>query len=307
MPLDFCPTPVGVPSGILIPQNLNSTSGDFDQWAVFSQVSYDLTDALEITAALRYDRDDREQTDVLTGRTDEATFDDVQPKLSLAWKITPSAMLYATYAEGYKSGTFNPLPPPGATFPLVVEQEGTESFEVGAKTTWFDQRLVANLSAYLTNYDKPQIFRFDVTTGGQVAINAKEAEIKGVELELATRVTSGLDLTFAYGYTDAKFTDFNGTGLFDDNRLPNTPRYTLQAGARYERPVTATASLVARVDYLKTGSTYFGEDNLMYQPDYQTVDVRLGLQRSKWKVALWVATFSTSPMRSPASRAPSRR
>jgi len=285
--LPFCPTPPGVESGILIPQNLNTTEGEFDQWAVFAQANYDLTEQLELTLALRYDEDKREQRDLLTSRTDQSTFSDFQPKLSLAWKPTDALMAYATYAEGYKSGAFNPVPGPGATFPLVVEQEGTDNYEVGLKSSWLDRRLTANLSAYYTDYTDAQIFQLDITTGGQVAINADAARIRGAELEVAARPIEGLDLTLGYGYTDAIFTDFNGTGLNDDNRLPNAPRSSLMAGVRYEHALTDSMSWITRVDYYRTGEIYYSEDNAVYQPSYQTVDAQLGLQGERWSATLW--------------------
>jgi iron complex outermembrane receptor protein len=39
LPLPFCTTPPGTVSGILVPQDLNTTEGDFDQFAVFAQAS----------------------------------------------------------------------------------------------------------------------------------------------------------------------------------------------------------------------------------------------------------------------------
>ena len=285
--LPFCPTPPGVESGILIPQNLNTTDSEFDQWAVFAQANYDIAEQLELTLALRYDEDKREQLDLLTTRTDEATFSDFQPKVSLAWKPSSDMMWYATYAEGYKSGAFNPVPPPGATFPLVVEQEGTDNYEIGMKSSWLDRRLTANLSAYYTDYTNAQIFQLDITTGGQVAINADEARIRGAELELVARPLDGLDLSVSYGYTDATFTDFNGTGLYDDNRLPNAPRNNLMAGARYEHALNEAISWIGRVDYYRTGDIYYSEDNVVYQPAYDTVDLQLGLQGERWSATVW--------------------
>lgn len=287
VPLPLCPTPPGVESGILIPQNLNTTRGDFEQWALFAQANYDITQSLELTLALRYDEDSREQLDVLTGRSDDATFSDLQPKVSLAWKSTDNVMLYGTYAEGYKSGTFNPVPGPGAFFPLVVKQEGTDNYELGVKSSWLERRLQVNAAAYYTDYKHAQIFQLDLSTGGQVAINADSAEIKGMEIEIAARPLPGLDVNIAYGYTDGTFTDFNGTGLNDGNRLPNSPRSGLSAGARYEHPLNAQMSLVTRADLSRTGQIYFAEDNAVYQPSYSTVDVQLGLQGSSWSATLW--------------------
>jgi iron complex outermembrane receptor protein len=274
-------------SGIRVPTQLNILESEFDQWAVFAQGNYDLTDALELTVALRYDEDKREQHDVLGNRTDEATFSDFQPKVSLAWKATADLMLYATYAEGYKSGAFNPPPNPTQTFPLVVEQEGTSNYEVGAKSTWLDNRLQLNGSLYYTDYEDIQVFRLDLQTGGQVAINANEARIQGVELELVTRPAQGLELSAAYGYTDAEFTDFDGTGVFDGNRLPNTPRYTLNAAARYEYALRNGLGLVTRVDYNRFGDIYFADDNIGYQPTYDTLDAQIGVEGERWSLTFW--------------------
>jgi iron complex outermembrane receptor protein len=287
LPIPGCPTPPGQESGFLTPLSLNTTEGEFDQWAVFAQMNYDLTEALELTLALRHDEDKREQLDNLTGRRDQATFSDTQPKLSLAWKLTPGVMLYATYAEGYKSGAFNPPPGPGAFFPLVVQQEGTDSYELGLKSAWLDDRVRANLAMYRTDYQGVPIFQLDVTTGGQVAINANEASIDGVELELAARLGNGFDAVMSYGYTDARFDDFNGTGLYDDNRLPNAPRYGFNTGLRYARNLNDALELVTRVDYQRTGDIFFAENNLVYQPSYSTVDAQIGISGDRWSATVW--------------------
>jgi iron complex outermembrane receptor protein len=286
-PLPICPTPTGVISGIVVPTQLNVLEGEFKQSALFAQANYDITDALELSVALRYDEDQREQLDVLGARRDEATFSDFQPKVSLSWKPTPGVMLYTTYAEGYKSGAFNPPPSPTQTFPLVVKQEGTDNFEVGVKSSWMDHRVTANASVYYTEYSDAQIFQLDLQTGGQVAINANAVEIRGGELELATRPMRGLELSAALGYTDSEFTDFNGTGLYNGNRLPNSPKSTFNASGRYEWPLSGDKSLVARLDYHRVGGLYFAEDNVAYQPSYETVDAQFGLEAGKWSVTLW--------------------
>src|SRR6185295_9072080 len=162
-----------------------------------------------------YDADRRKQLDLLTTRQDSATFSDWQPKVSLAWKPSDALMLYATYANGYKSGAFNPVPGPGAFYPLVVKQEGTDNYEVGLKSSWLERRLQVNAAAFYTDYTDAQIFQLDITTGGQVAINSDKAKIKGAEVEIAARPVRGLSLSLSYGYTNAEFTDFNGTGLYD--------------------------------------------------------------------------------------------
>ena len=287
IPIPGCPTPPGQESGILTFLPLNTLEGDFDQWAVFGQASYDLTEQLELTLALRYDRDERTQHDLLSGRTDSATFDDWQPKISLAWRPHEDMMIYGTYTEGYKSGAFNPPPPPDAFFPLVVDQEGSDSFEIGLKSTWADNRVLFNAALFYTDYSDTQIFQLDLSTGGQVAINADAAEIKGGEVEFAVLPAEGWELSASYGYADAEFTDFNGTGLFDGNKLPNAPNSTLNLGARYAHPLTSNLDLVTRLDYRRTGKIYYAEDNIIYQPAFDTVDARIFIEGEHWTVSLW--------------------
>jgi iron complex outermembrane receptor protein len=168
-----------------------------------------------------------------------------------------------------------------------VKQEGSTNYEVGTKTSWLDDTLQVNASVYYTDYEDIQVFRLDLQTGGQVAINADEARIRGAELELISRPLRGLELTAAYGYTDAEFTNFNGTGTFDGNRLPNTPLDTFNGAVRYEHALADALRLVTRVDYHLTGSIYFADENVGYQPAYQTVDAQIGFERDNWALTFW--------------------
>lgn len=302
-PLPFCATPPGVLTGNFITLPLNTTEGRFRQYAAFAQSNYDITDTLELTLALRYDRDEREQLDVLLGRTDEAAFKDLQPKVSLAWQAQDNLMLYATYAEGYKSGAFNPPPQPTSNYNLVVEQEGTQSYEAGVKSTLMNGRLLLNSALYYTDYTNPQIFQLDLSTGGQVAINANAARIWGWEAEVVARPMTGLNLNAAFGLTRGEFKDFNGTGLYDGNVLPNMPEYSLNIGAQYSFPVADFGGMV-RVDYARVGRIYFAEDNTLYQPSYNTVDAQIALEGESWTVALWGKNiFSEDYVTSAFSRA----
>jgi iron complex outermembrane receptor protein len=90
-----------------------------------------------------------------------------------------------------------------------------------------------------------------------------------------------------YGYTDAKFTDFDGTGLNDGNRLPNAPRSSLNAGLRLAHRLNDALELIARADYQRTGRLYFSEDNHVYQPAYATTDAQLGVAGERWTLTAW--------------------
>lgn len=116
---------------------------DSDVYAVFGQLAFDLTDNLELAAALRYDREERQVSSlvptaprtqyidfnpgdgVFTGGAPlnpalnpainpsgvipdrQRTFDQVEPKVSLTWEPSDGLTLYANAGIGFKSGGFN--------------------------------------------------------------------------------------------------------------------------------------------------------------------------------------------------------
>jgi iron complex outermembrane receptor protein len=222
-----------IPSGILLPLHLAQNRNYDDQYAGFGQMNYDLTDKIELTAALRYDRDNRSQRDYLLTRDDKATFDAWQPKASLSYKFSPEGMVYATYAQGYKSGIFNTFNTVGGNKPLVVKPEATDSIEVGTKDSFFGRRLLLSAATYYTKYENAQEYSLDIQSGGQATVNVARSRLYGFEAEATARPMRGLDLSVAYGYTKSRIQDFNGTGEYLGQSLPSTPLYTLNLAGQY--------------------------------------------------------------------------
>lgn len=107
-----------------------------DVYAVFGQLAYDITDKVEASVALRYDREERDVRSLVPtnatslyidtcgdGRVNSPinpglcatgsiapqskTFDELEPKLSLTWDATELTTVYGTAGVGFKSGGFN--------------------------------------------------------------------------------------------------------------------------------------------------------------------------------------------------------
>jgi len=289
-----CATPMFELSGQPVSLSLNSTAGASKQYAAFAQANYDLTRRLELTLALRYDRVRVSQVDLLSLISNEATFSKAQPKASLAFRATDEAMVYATYSQGFKSGAFNPPPGPGAGFPLVVDNEVSKNYEVGAKTEWLDRRVLLNAAAYYTDYLNPQIFQLDVQSGGQVTINAHKARIQGFELELVARPVPHLDLNASYGYTDSKIKDFDGSALYRGQSLPNMPQSTLNLGLQYGVPLNGERIIKGRLDYYRSGTISYQDfqnnadpNHFLFTPSYYTLDGQIGIDSGRWSLTAY--------------------
>lgn len=268
------------------------------QTAVFGQASYDLTPVLELTAALRYDRDDRsvvtrgDESGVLIERRDKV-FDRFQPKLSLAWQATPDHLLYATYAQGFKTGGFNAPPGPGDIHEAVFRPEKTRAYEIGVKTSWLDGRLVANLAGFHTRYEDLQYFAF--IGANSLAFNADRADIWGVEFSGVARLIANLTLDASFSLTDSKIEQLtapdpvNPAVLVDyaGRSTPNNPRNALNIGAQYEWPVAPDARLVLRADWRHLGRIYYEIDNVLHSPGRDSLDARIAYETPHWSLAFW--------------------
>lgn len=267
------------------------------QTAVFGQISVDLTDALELTGALRYDRDNRRVTvrGVDTGALVEArekVFDKVTPKISLAYRVTADHLLYATYGQGFKTGGFNPPPGPGDIHQSVFRPEKTKAFEAGVKTGWLAGRLLLDLAAFKTNYQDYQYFAF--INGLDLAFNIDKVNVWGLEAAATASLSETLSVDIGYAYTHAEidaFTAPNPVTLiatdYAGNRTPNTPRSTLNIGGTYRQPLANGANLVARVDYARVGRINYEIDNVLYSPGRDSVDARAAYETAHWSLALW--------------------
>lgn len=300
-------------------------------YAVFGELSYDITDKLTATAGGRVYRYNNSligffgYSDGYSSKTgvaacfadavvngspctnvDKATKDTGSLyKLNLTYKATDDALVYGTMSRGYRPGGVNrrgTLPPYAADF--------IDNFELGFKTSWLDRRLRLNGAIYQLNWKDLQL-SFLGANGLTEVRNAGKARIRGFEADLWARPADGLTLSGGFSYNDAKITrafcvyaDCNDPGTEDDpnavlapkgSRLPVTAKLKANALVRYERPV---GDMVAHV---QGAMIYEGKrlsDLRAYEggikgplPSYTTFDMTAGLTGDLWSVELYAVNL----------------
>jgi iron complex outermembrane recepter protein len=275
-------------------------------WAVFGNASYDITEQLEVDLSLRYDRDRRRQTTLTptpflpnvpgfpqgaTGDVRSRVFDDWQPKVTLTWEPSPTLTLYGGYSRGFRSGGFNQTGVGAVAFANgivgvgdIFEAETANTFELGGRAQLFDRRLRLAANVYMTETRNSYFFVFLAANSTQNLGNIPEADIWGFELEATARPMRGLDLTAAFGYTNSEITDFPDPSVIG-NELPLISRYTLNLGAQYRAPITNSGlGLLARVDYRRTGRTWWEPFNTTSRDPINLVNARLGIEGENWSL-----------------------
>jgi iron complex outermembrane receptor protein len=128
------------------------------------------------------------------------------------WKPIETAMLYASYSRGYRSGTFNGLAYGSANQVYFVPPESVNAYEIGFKTRWLENRLQVNGALFYYDYQGQQGQVVDATaTANLVSFNGK---LKGLELEAQYAATERLTFSASVGLLSSKY---------DPGECPSTP------------------------------------------------------------------------------------
>ena len=262
---------------------------ELEDFAAFGNLSYDLTEDLELTLAFRYDEETPKDT--TQGRSE--TFSELQPKASLAYSFREGLLAYVTIGKGFRAGGFNNLAP-GSNFLPGFDAESLVSYETGFKGTSPGGRFRGGVSLFFIDYDDQQYFLFD-QTGTQANINVRKSEITGGELEITALPTESLQINFGLGFTDSKIKEYEDipgvlvpASEIIGRKVPGAPVWSLNLALQHTHALTAALDLVSRLDYEHRDKTYWTLDNLDTQPAYDLTNLSLALENERWSTRLYV-------------------
>ncbi len=224
--------------------------------AVFTNVSYALTDRLELGAGLRYFYDDVaiiRDPGTAQQTSDQESFDALTPRVYASYELGAGAMVYLNVAKGFRSGGFNDAGVP------AYQPEDLVSYDVGIKSEFFDRAVVAELAVFYSEYTKAQTIATVVDPDNSLSsriANVGEAEIKGAELAVSWQVTDALSVGVNGSVTDTKVTSLKGATASSHavgDPLDLVPDYTFNVSGTYELDWTEGVPGFVRLDYSELG------------------------------------------------------
>jgi outer membrane receptor protein involved in Fe transport len=218
----------------------------------------------------------------------------------LDWQATDAVLAYANVSRGYKAGGFPTLPASYTGALAPVTQEKLTDYEAGFKAQFLGRRLLVNGAAFYYDYTDKQLKSriIDPIFGILTAlVNIPKSTVRGSELEVHARPVTGLDISAAATFLDAKidrFTGVNQVGQVDDfagSSVPYTPKWTLTSGINYDHPLTDRWSgfVGAQISYRSETTAAIGSPSLYLMPSYALLDLQLGVQSQdgRWRVFAW--------------------
>ena len=281
-----------------------------ESWAAYAQASYDVTDKLSVSLGARYTDEEKQATvfngtvlynlypqsgwidgfvrpddvfipQVLGSDTDgdgvpdapaQESWSRFTPRVGVEYQYSRDMLLFASYSQGFKSGTFNPratVNEPG------VSPEVVDSFELGIKSDVTDQ-LRVNATLFSYDHKDRQYIGIEGNSDDPTALqqrlrNAAETAADGIELEVTYVASDNLSFDIAYGFIDFEIKENNAVPPLIG--LASTPENTLNVGATYTLDsqygyFTLNANYYYRDDYL-----LFETSDLIEQDAYGMVNV----------------------------------
>jgi len=228
-----------------------------NSYAAYANASYAVTDALRLSAGVRWTRDEKDyfrttstfsSSPLLTSVApfvfeEKDHWNDLSPMASIDYQFGPSTMAYLRYAKGFKSGGFNGRANEVGSA-TAYDPETSDSFEAGLKTT-IARQLRLNVAVFHNNYKdfQARVSELDESTTPPTpllsVLNAGKLRIRGAELEAAWTPTPQLLIDAQIGYLDAeykefddlRFTNFGGSRAFQEPAF--APKWTMRYGAQY--------------------------------------------------------------------------
>jgi iron complex outermembrane receptor protein len=253
--------------------------------AAFAHADWSLTDSFSVIGGIRYDRDEKKFTQASSNDHDEGDYSTISPKLCVRYRLTPEATVFATASKGYRAGGFNSFAPAygGSTEYLNYDKETVWNYELGAKTSFFDNRLGVDISLFYMDISDMQV-ETAVDNIYTYVLNAAEATFPGVELSADFNATNEISFFATFGYTDATFDEFSDEqGDYSGNTNPFAPRYSLSAGAQYR----SRAGWFARLDVTGYGKMYLDKANLYERDAFALVNGKIGYEGESFDAYLY--------------------
>lgn len=318
----------------LATSSLADTHQKTESVAVFADLTYGLTEHVDLSFGLRYTAEEKEAArrfesffdpalsvvhdtppflagagvpgTPITGKQD---FDALTPKVIISYQPREQLLLYASAARGFKSGGFDGRGTTGFQF-QPFEPETVWGYEAGLKSTLADGRLIANAALFYNDYEDMQVTSFgaDPVSGTFQSLftNAAKARIQGVELDLTARPLATLDVYATLGYLDAEYEEFDilvGGVVTDvsDRELVNAPEWSASLGTTYEHALTSSLIGSMHVDAAYRGKTYneITASELLASDSYVLVNAWLALRTDDghWELRAGVRNLTDREIR----------
>jgi iron complex outermembrane receptor protein len=297
-----------------------------ESWALYTQANFSLSDKVSMSVGARYTEEEKSAfvenglifdnvypysgwlpgyvrpagdlvprvlgTDTDSDGTLDApkseTWSRFTPKVSIEYQANKDLMWFASYSQGFKSGTFNPR----ATInEPAVDPEVVDSYEIGVKSEFYDS-VRANITLFKLEHKDRQYISVlpgeSATDLQQILGNVGQSSANGLEAEITYQASDVMSIDLALGLINSDFDrvietapDNTVIDISDRFEISNTPGQTMNLAVNYLIP-SASGDFVVTTNYYYRGSySLFEQDNLLNQSSYGLLNLSVNWESNE--------------------------
>ncbi|MEM7426946.1 MAG: TonB-dependent receptor [Pseudomonadota bacterium] len=220
----------------------------------FGELTYKVTDKLDVTAGLRYQRDEQRRRGIAFANSPipfimgspqnyQRTFDAILPKFAIGYNVNDELRVGAVVSKGFNPGgvgfSFNTVftGTPGTPF-FNFEDETLWNYELYLRGRFLDGRLTTQANAFYTDFKDHQISTVTLLPNNlfdSVVVNAEDAESYGLEASANFQATDTFRVFGSIGLLKTKIKKFTAsTAGLQGNEFRGAPDFTGTAGFDWE-------------------------------------------------------------------------
>ncbi len=318
-------TPFLTASPLTPNQPANVATADVDILALFARFEWNIGDQSRLSFEGRYTEEDKAINGLQSffgapSGQQSNTWSYFAPRVTYDYALSDDTLLYASAAQGIKSGGFNTSFSPAFPGEQFFDEESNTTIELGAKGTFADNRIRYDLALFYVDWEDLQISGAseDPAFINAIVRNSGSASSQGLELQVDSYITESLDIGFGFAYADPKFdngvidraiTTLCGDGTLCTNnvggqQVGRTVKTQFNLYANFHHEMANNWRWYARADYIFRDESPTRSANLQFIDDWNIVNARVGFANENWDIALWAKNlfdeeFVTSQIRQP--------
>lgn len=263
--------------------------------AAYGQLETALSEKLTLISGLRVENS---KADYVDSAGLDLTNNDVLfgGKLGLQYNLASDHMVFTTFSRGFKAGGINNAS--GLAENLRrFDSEYLWNLESGLKSSWLDDTLVTNLTAFYTLRKNAQLknsLQVPKVPGPgtdfiEYLANADKVTNIGIEADLDWLINDKLRLLASVGLLDTDLHNYKNPQLLSEGinlkgrRIAHAPAYQFSIGGELyiTNNLTFTANIEGKDEF------YFSNSHNFKSSSYTITNASLNYELENWTISLW--------------------
>jgi iron complex outermembrane recepter protein len=229
----------------------------------------------------------------------------VSGKIGADWRVNEQVLTYLSISQGYRGVAFNGQAYNDNSELTFAEPEKLTSYEIGAKTEFWNRRGIFNFAAFHYDYKNQQFLDAFALPGGLGTgfrtVNAPKSRVDGAEFEFQIKATNDLQILASLGLLHSKYVELT---LHKEtrvccvgNQLIQAPDYNAMLAIDWRVVHFSAGDLRLFLDGNYYGKQYFDAFNTERdaQGAYGVANARLSFEstgKRGWSIAAWIKNIS---------------